>query len=476
MKPAISGRRIRSCMPIQAPKEKPATQQPAASGWTGLRPVERRGRIGQFAGAMVERALAPADAAEVEPQHREAALGEHVEQLIGDLVVHRPAELRVRMKNDGDRRGPGLARLVTALKAAGGASERQPQHLRLGSYAGRGTPGRVMGGIPSSGPAPLWHGRGEFTRKTVERRRSARTTYHDQGCGIQALRRRVAVCDRIAASTSTTTPALRRRPEARTAMVDALDGVGNASSVHGEGRGARRRIENGPDGRGGPCRRRPAPRDVSSAAARRRTRRSCSPNATIERAVSVRFERGCWRRRDLGASVGAVPADASPADRVEPIAVDGEGRIDEASLAAAASALAIGRWGNGPGLGDGSQQRNRHAQPVGGAARRARPRRTAHAFHCDAAQAVGRVPVDLNAIGSGLPHLLLTQAGQPQAPARSWRARGRPRPCSSSAGQERGAWAGPRMSPPSPGPAPPRRLLRPSLRAPLALAGVSAAG
>ncbi len=27
MKPVISGRRIKSCMPIQAPKEKPATQQ-----------------------------------------------------------------------------------------------------------------------------------------------------------------------------------------------------------------------------------------------------------------------------------------------------------------------------------------------------------------------------------------------------------------------------------------------------------------
>src|SRR5437867_12069602 len=33
------------------------------------------------------------------------------------------------------------------------------------------------------------------------------------------------------------------RPEAREAMVDALAVVGNASSVHGEGRDARRRIE-----------------------------------------------------------------------------------------------------------------------------------------------------------------------------------------------------------------------------------------
>jgi hypothetical protein len=32
MKEAISGRRIRSCMPIQAPKEKPPIQQEAALG------------------------------------------------------------------------------------------------------------------------------------------------------------------------------------------------------------------------------------------------------------------------------------------------------------------------------------------------------------------------------------------------------------------------------------------------------------
>ena len=34
MKPSTSGRRIRSCMPIQAPKETPAIQQLRASGLT----------------------------------------------------------------------------------------------------------------------------------------------------------------------------------------------------------------------------------------------------------------------------------------------------------------------------------------------------------------------------------------------------------------------------------------------------------
>ena len=36
-KPVISGRRISSCMPIQAPKEKPATQQCLALGFIDCR-------------------------------------------------------------------------------------------------------------------------------------------------------------------------------------------------------------------------------------------------------------------------------------------------------------------------------------------------------------------------------------------------------------------------------------------------------
>jgi hypothetical protein len=42
-------------MPIQAPNEKPAIQQARAFGVDGLRPVERGGRVRQFAGAVIER-------------------------------------------------------------------------------------------------------------------------------------------------------------------------------------------------------------------------------------------------------------------------------------------------------------------------------------------------------------------------------------------------------------------------------------
>src|SRR5262249_30527375 len=53
---------------------------------------------------MVERALAPPDAAEVEAQHREAPVHKGVVELIDDLVVHRAPELRVRVQDDGDGR------------------------------------------------------------------------------------------------------------------------------------------------------------------------------------------------------------------------------------------------------------------------------------------------------------------------------------------------------------------------------------
>src|SRR6185295_5157456 len=62
-----------------------------------LHPIERCRGIRQLTTAMIELALAPPYAPEIEPEHGETALREHVEKLVDDLVVHRPAELRVRM-------------------------------------------------------------------------------------------------------------------------------------------------------------------------------------------------------------------------------------------------------------------------------------------------------------------------------------------------------------------------------------------
>ena len=94
-----------------------------------LRPVERGGGVRQFAHAVVERALAPADAAKVEPQHRKLPVHERVVELIDDRVVHRPAELRVRMQDDGDGRIFLARRMVAAFDPSSGAGEDDFRHL-----------------------------------------------------------------------------------------------------------------------------------------------------------------------------------------------------------------------------------------------------------------------------------------------------------------------------------------------------------
>ena len=97
-------------------------------GADGLRPIERRGGVRQFARAVIEVALRAADAAEVEAQHREAALGEGVVEAVDDLVVHRPAELRMRMQHDRDRRAALLGGVKPALEAAGRSGEDDFRH------------------------------------------------------------------------------------------------------------------------------------------------------------------------------------------------------------------------------------------------------------------------------------------------------------------------------------------------------------
>src|SRR5690606_7895627 len=80
--------------------------------------------------AVIEGALAPAHAPEVEAQDREAALHEVIIQVVDDLVVHRPAELRVRKEDDGDGSAFFLGRLIPPLDATGGTREGDFRHIR----------------------------------------------------------------------------------------------------------------------------------------------------------------------------------------------------------------------------------------------------------------------------------------------------------------------------------------------------------
>src|ERR1700735_4014473 len=101
----------------------------ARLGIDRLHPVERRRRVRQFADAVVEAALAAPDAAEVEAQRREAAMHEGIIDLIDDLMVHRAAELRVRMQHNADRRVLLPRRVIAAFDTAGGPCGKNLGHF-----------------------------------------------------------------------------------------------------------------------------------------------------------------------------------------------------------------------------------------------------------------------------------------------------------------------------------------------------------
>ena len=88
---------------------------------------------------MIEAALAAADPAKVEAQHGKPPLGEGVIQIVDNLVVHRAAELRMRMQDDGDRRVTFRGRMEPPLQPTGRTIEDDFGHcFSLGAC--RGTP------------------------------------------------------------------------------------------------------------------------------------------------------------------------------------------------------------------------------------------------------------------------------------------------------------------------------------------------
>src|SRR5204862_7996655 len=110
------------------PERKAGDPAGARFGVDGLRPVQRGSRIRQFAGAVIERALAAADAAEIETQHRKSAMRKRVVALVDDLVIHRAVKLRMRMQDHRDRRVLLFRRMITAFEAACGAGENDFGH------------------------------------------------------------------------------------------------------------------------------------------------------------------------------------------------------------------------------------------------------------------------------------------------------------------------------------------------------------
>jgi cysteine desulfurase len=205
------------------------------------------------------------------------------------------------------------------------------------------------------------------------------------------------------------------RPEARAAMLDALAVVGNASSVHGEGRDARRRIE----------------------AARRAVAGLVGGDDKLVTFVSGGTEANGtvltphWSVHGqpfiadtllVGATehVSVLSGGRFSPERVRPIAVDGNGTLQLDGLA---RILADGKASGERALISVMLANNETGviQPVAEVAR------LAHAagaiVHCDAIQAAGRVPVDIAALGVDVLTLSAHKIGGPQGAGAIVRAR-----------------------------------------------------
>src|SRR5947209_8918964 len=80
---------------------------------------------------MVERALAASDPAEVEPQNGKSAVHKRVVELVNDLMVHRAAELRVRVQHDRNGSMLDAGRVIAAFDPAGGTGKDDFGHSDL---------------------------------------------------------------------------------------------------------------------------------------------------------------------------------------------------------------------------------------------------------------------------------------------------------------------------------------------------------
>ena len=221
------------------------------------------------------------------------------------------------------------------------------------------------------------------------------------------------------------------RPAARAAMLAALDAPGNASSVHGEGRTARRVVEE-------------ARRQVAALTGAEAKEVTFVSGATEANALALTPEiavDGAKASRDrLFVSAVEHPSVLAggrfPADAVEVLSVESDGRVDLAALATALTRaerplVSIMFANNETGV----------IQPIAEIAA------LVHAanglLHVDAVQAAGRIPLDMRALGTDMLSLSSHKLGGPQgAGALIVRAGLSIAPLIRGGGQERGLRAG----------------------------------
>jgi cysteine desulfurase len=221
------------------------------------------------------------------------------------------------------------------------------------------------------------------------------------------------------------------RPQARVAMVAALDQCGNASSVHAEGRAARRLVEEA--------------REHVAALVGAKPRNVVFTSGGTEAnmlALSPLTSGGCDRLLVSAVEHPSVLAGGRfAADAVERLAVDADGRVE---LAALDRRLAELRGQGSRALVSLMLANNETGviQPVPDAARLVHE--AGFVLHVDAVQAAGRIAIDINAVGADLMTISGHKIGGPKgvgALIRSDEAL-RLEPLITGGGQERGARAG----------------------------------
>jgi cysteine desulfurase len=222
------------------------------------------------------------------------------------------------------------------------------------------------------------------------------------------------------------------RPEARAAFMAALDATGNPSSVHAEGRAARRLIE--------VAREQVAalvgaqPRDVVFT--------SGGTEANVLALAPAAGPHGAVCRSLVVSAVehpSVLAGGRFPAAAVERLPVTGDGQVDLAALERRLAERA------GPVLVSLMLANNETGvvQPVSEAARLVH--QAGSMLHVDAVQAAGRIPCDINALGADLVTISGHKIGAPKGVGALIRRQSggcAADPLITGGGQERGARAG----------------------------------